>query len=99
MVFLTSRSTSKHIFFALGVDRTARNAVKARVSTSESRKLHPSQCHAGLESVYVSMLHKSSITSLARCQANVEFATEVCLSLFDGSEILASGTKGKLCNM
>ena len=34
MVFLTSRSQSKHVF-ALGVDPTARNAMKAGILTSE----------------------------------------------------------------
>ena len=45
MAFLMSRSAS--------VDRTAREVVKAGVSTSESHKLHPSQCHVRLVSVHV----------------------------------------------
>ena len=31
MAFLMSKSASKQVLFALGVDRTARNAMKARV--------------------------------------------------------------------
>ena len=53
-------------------------------------------------SVHVPSLHKSSIASLARRQANaVEFATKVCFLFFAGSEVLMSGTKGpgKLCNV
>ena len=30
MAFLTARSASKHILFALGVDHTARDALKAK---------------------------------------------------------------------
>ena len=33
MAFVMSRNASKHILFALGVDRTARDAVKAGVPT------------------------------------------------------------------
>ena len=33
MAFVMSRNTSKHIRFALGVDRTARDAMKAGVLT------------------------------------------------------------------
>ena len=38
MTFLTSRSVSKHILFALGVDPTARDAVKAGIPTSEPHR-------------------------------------------------------------
>ena len=40
MAFLTFMSVSKHFLFALGVDPTARDAVKAVVPTSESSKVH-----------------------------------------------------------
>ena len=83
MAFLTSRSVTKHIPYPYGVESTARDAVMVGIPTSESHKLH-----------------KSTITSLARCQANAgEFATKVCFSLFDGSEVMASGTKRKLCSV
>ena len=68
MVFLKSRSVSKQVLFALGVDRTARDAVKARVPT-QSRKLRPSQCHARLVSVHVPSLHKSSIIKLRKASS------------------------------
>ena len=77
---------SKHIVFALGVNPTARDAMKARVPTSKSRKLHSSRCHAKLVSIHVPSLHKSCTSSLLRRQANaVEFVTKICFSLFDGS--------------
>ena len=82
---------SKHVPFALGVDPTARDAGEGGGSDLV------------LQAVHVPSLHKSSIASLARHQANaVEFATKVCFSLFHGSEVIArpmSCTKGKLCNV
>ena len=97
MAFQTSRSATKHIPYPYGVESTARDTVMVGIPTSESHKLHPSQCHARLVSVHVPSLHKSTITSLARRQANaVEFATKVCFSLFDGSEVMVSDTKRKL---
>ena len=95
---MTSRSVTKHIPYPYGVESTARDAVMVGIPTSESHKLHPSQCHARLVSVHVPSLHKSTITNLARRQANaIEFATKVCFSLFDGPEVMASGTKRKQC--
>ena len=82
---------SKHVLFALGIDPTARDVVKAGVPTSQSLA---SYTLARLVSVHVPLLRKSS---LARCQANV--VTKVCFLLFDGSEVLASATMGKLCNV
>ena len=64
MAFLMSRSTSKHVFLALGVDLTARDAVKAGVLTLVSRKLYLLQCRARLVSVHVPSLHLVS-----SCQA------------------------------
>ena len=61
MAFLTSRSMSKHVLSALGVDLTARDTVKAGVLTSECRKLYLSQCRARLVSIHVPLLHKFSI--------------------------------------
>ena len=85
---------SKHVLFALAIDPTARDAVKAGVPTSQSLA---SYTLARLVSVHVPSLLKSS---LARCQANaVEFFIKVCFLLFDGSEVLASATMGKLCNV
>ena len=40
MAFLTSRSASKHILFALGVDPTGPAHCEGGVPTSESCKLH-----------------------------------------------------------
>ena len=58
----------------------------------------PFAVSCGLVAVHVPLVHESSIASLTRRQANaVEFATKVCLSLFDGLELIAqltSGTKG-----
>ena len=65
------------VLFALGVDPSARDVMKVGVLTSESRKLHPLQCHARLVFIHVPLLHKSSIASLARRQANtLEFVTK-----------------------
>ena len=70
MAFLTSRSASKHIIFALGVDPIASSDLRVSQAT-------PLQCHARQVSVHVPLLHKLSIASLARRQANaVEFATK-----------------------
>ena len=67
MAFLTSRSVSKHVLLALGVNPTASDA-----------GIRLLQCRARLVSVHVPSAHKSSITSLARRQANaVEVATKV----------------------
>ena len=85
VALLTFRSASKHVLFALGVDPTARDA-----------GFQPLQCHARLLSIHVTSLHKSGIANLTRRQANaVGVATKVCFSLFDGSEVLVSATKGK----
>ena len=69
--------------------------IKAGVPTSQSCKLHSFKCCVRLVSVHVPLVHKSSIASLARCLVSaVDFATKVCFSLFAGSEVLASSTKG-----
>ena len=93
--------------FVLSADRRARDALKSKSVTgvgTQSCKLHPSQCRMRDQFAFVLPHYVSLVSpSLARRQANaVEFATEVCFSLFDGSEVLArlmSCTKGKLCNM
>ena len=70
--------------------------IKAGVPTSQPRKLHPLQCCVRPVSIHVPLVHKSTIASLARCLVSaVDFATKVCFSLFAGSEVLASGMKGK----
>jgi len=85
--------------FALGVDPTARDAVKVGIPTSEPhRQATPLAVETSVRPCF--SLHKSRIASLTRRQANaVEFATKVCFSLFDGSKVLTSGMKGKLCNV
>ena len=102
VAFLTFRSVIKHVPFALGVDPTARDAGEGGGSNLVSQAT-PIGVSCRLVAVHVASLHKSSIASLARCQANaVEFATKVCFSLFHGSEVIArltSCTKGKLCNV
>ena len=76
MAFLTSRSASKH-FFTLGVNPIARHAVKAgfRPQSLASYTFAVS-CETSIRPMFPS-LHKPSIASLARRQANaVEFATK-----------------------
>ena len=86
----------------LGVNPTARDAGEGGGSDLVSQAT-PFAVSCRLVAVHIPSLHKSSITSLARRQANaVEFATKICFSLFHGSEVIArltSCTKGKLCNM
>ena len=102
VVFLTFRSMSKHVPFALGVDPTARDAGEGGGSDLVLQAT-PFAVLCGLVAIHVPSLHKSSIASLARHQANaVEFVTKVCFSLFNGSEEIAQLTsvkKGKLCNV
>ena len=57
MAFLTSMSVSKHILFALGIDCTTMDAVKAGVSTASTAL----QCCVRVISVHFPLLHKSSI--------------------------------------
>ena len=65
--------------------------MKARVPTESPFAVK----HARLVSVHVPSLHKSSIASLARHQANAtEFATKVCFSLLNGSEVNDVGYEG-----
>ena len=74
MVFLMSRSASKHVLFVLGVDPTARDASKG--GGSDLVSLRPSQCRARVVAIHVpsliddivwtyciiyASLHKSSI--------------------------------------
>ena len=89
VAFLTFRSVSKHVPFALGVDPTARGAGEGG-SSYLVLQATPFEVLCGLVAVHVPSLHKSSIASLTRHQANaVEFATKVCFSLFHGSEVIA----------
>ena len=83
MAFLTSRSASKHVLFALGVDPTARDASKGESSNLASQATHPLQCRARLVVIDVPSLHKSSIAKPRKiCQAiAVEFATSLVLAL------------------
>ena len=57
MAFLTSRSASKHILFALGVNPTVRDAGEGSGSDLVS-KLRPSQCRARLLAVHVRSLQQ-----------------------------------------
>ena len=81
MAFLTSRNATKHILWALGVDRTARNTMKVKFTgvPTQSCKLHPSQCRVRLVSIHVPSLHRSSKprNTLSKCW---DFVTKVCPS-------------------
>ena len=67
---------SKHIPFALGVDPTARDAGEGGDSDLDSQAT-PFAVLYVLVAIHVSSLHKPSIASLARRQANaVEFTTK-----------------------
>ena len=78
-------SASKHVLFAFGVDPTAIDAGEGGGSNLVSQAT-PFTVSCGLVAVHVLSLHKSS---LARRQTNaLEFATEVCFSLFHGSEVI-----------
>ena len=63
VAFLTFRSASKHVLFALGVDPTARDAGKGGVSDLVSQAM-PFTVSCGLVAVHVPLLHKSSIVKL-----------------------------------
>ena len=60
MAFLTSRSASKYIPFALGVDPTTRDVGEGGSSDQVSQAT-PLQCGARLVAIQVPLLHKSSI--------------------------------------
>ena len=77
-----SRSASKHVLFALGVDLTARDACEGRgfdlVSQATPFALLCESSHLSMFSRHTSLI----FPSLARRQANaVEIATNVCSSL------------------
>ena len=56
MAFLTSRNANKHILFALGVDPTARDAVKAGIPTSEPhRQATPLAVETSIHSRYTGL--------------------------------------------
>ena len=59
MAFLTPRSASNHIIFALGVDPTARDAGEGGGSDLVSQAT-PFAVSCGLVAVHVTSLHKSS---------------------------------------
>ena len=89
VAFLTFRSVSKHVPFALGVDPTARDAGEGGGSDLVAQAT-PFAVSCRLVAVHVPSLHKSSVTSLTRRQANaVEFVNKVYFSLFHGSEVMA----------
>ena len=60
MAFLTSRSASRHVLFALGVDPTARDAGEGRGSDLVSQAT-PFTVSCKTRAVHVPSLHKSSI--------------------------------------
>ena len=59
MAFLTFKSASKHILFALGVNPTARDAGEGGGSDLVSQA---TPCRARLIAIHVPSLHKFSIT-------------------------------------
>ena len=94
MAFLTSKSVSKHVLFALGVDPTARDASEGGGSNLVSQDTPFAVSCETKVAVHVPSLHKSS---LARRQANaVKFATKFRFSLFGGSEVIARLTSGTM---
>ena len=101
MVFLTSKSASKHVF-ALDVDPSARDTGEGGSSDLVSQAT-PFAVLCETSSCPCLFATRLVLPSLATHQSNgVEFTTKVLFSLFGGSEVIArltSGMIGKLCNV
>ena len=86
MALLTSRNANKHVLLALGVNRTARDTVKAKFTRVPTHRLASyTTVSCNTRSVHVSSLHKSSITKPRK--ASSKCCTKVCILLYDSTGI------------